>query len=472
MRSFFPSVVLLCVSAASPARGQSTDSVRLSLDDAVKRAVSSSDEARIAAAGVSLADAQVTTARSTGLPQIRINSNYNQIIESSRAKVVNAILTQPFTYGSSAVLSQTFFQGGRVVAGARAAGEVREAARFTEKEVKDRLAVNAQRFYLQSVLARQLVSIQEKTVALADARMHQIEQLEKGGRAARFDVLRSRVDRANLEPALLQARSNQELADIALRQLLSIPANQPLALTTALDTAQLHALVAQAAQADAATDAKMTERGLVRAAEATASARRQGVRVSFADYLPTITGSFTTGYTALPSSNGFPTLWGRTANSFCPAGSPATRVCQNNGWFPDRSFAVQLTWNIFDGLRTKGAVDQARAAANIADLQLTGARRQAETEHAAAAAEFSRARAAFDAQRQNAEEAQEAYTIAALRFDRGLSTLLEVTDSQNALLVAQVNAARASVDLFVAIAELARTTGREIPLAPTRPSAR
>ncbi|MFN8580050.1 MAG: TolC family protein [Gemmatimonadaceae bacterium] len=305
--------------------------------------------------------------------------------------------------------------------------------------------------------------------------MKQIEQLEKAGRAARFDVLRSRVDRANLEPALLQARNNQELADIALRQLLSIPTSQPIAFVASLDTAQLHSLVAQADQQNtAAANAgmKFADRALVRSAQANATARHQGVRVSFADYLPTISTTFTTGYTALPASNGFPTLWGKTSNTFCPVGSPSTRVCQNNGWFADRSFAVQFSWNLFDGLRTKGAVDQARAQAQVADLQLAQARRQAETEYAAADAEFTRARAAFDAQRQNADEAQEAYNIAALRFDRGLSTLLEVTDSQNALLTAQVNAARASVDLFVAIADLARTSGRDIPLAPTRPQSR
>lgn len=444
------------------------DTLHLTLDDAVRRAVTGSDEARIAAAQVQLADAQITAARSIGLPQLRVSSGYNQIIESSRARVVNAILTQPYTYSSSAVLSQVLFQGGRFFAGSRAAGETREAAQFSQRDVRDRLSVTAQRLYLQAVLARQLVEIQEHAVTLADGRVKQIEQLEKAGRAARFDVLRSRVDRANLEPALLQARSNKELADIALRQLLSLPREQTLDLTVSLDTAQLHASIA-----NMPTDSGLAlARPSVRAAESNAEARRQAVKVSLADYLPTITTSLTSGYTALPASAGFPTRLGQTGAQFCAPDAPANRVCQNNGWFPDRSFNVQFTWNLFDGLRTKGNVEQARSQARLADLQANQARRQAETESAAAGAEFTRARAAFEAQRENATEAEEAYSIATLRFDRGLSTLLEVTDAQNALLTAQVNAARASVDLFVAVAELARANGREIPLAPTRPNTR
>ncbi|MEP7344455.1 MAG: TolC family protein [Gemmatimonadaceae bacterium] len=468
MPTFLARVSFLSVIFVSSAGAQSKDTLRLSLDDAVNRAVKSSDDARIAAAQVSLADAQITTARATGLPQLRVNSNYNQVIKNARAEIVGSIFGQPFNYTSSAQLSQALFQGGRVVAGSRVASQLRGAARFNERETRDQLSVGAQRSYLQALLARQLVEIQERTAKVAENRVAQIEQLEKAGRVARFDVLRSRVERANLEPALLQARNNRELAELALRQLLNIPADQPLHLTAELDTSQLR----DVAQRVIADTGHSELRPAVRAAQLTAEARHQGIRVARADYLPTITTSFTLGYTALPTSNGFPTIWGQSSNANCPAGSPATRICQNNGWYPDRSFGVQMSWNIFDGLRTKGNVEQAQAQARIADLQFNDTRRQAETDRAAARAEFVRAQAAFDAQRQNAAEAQEAYTIAALRFDRGLSTLLEVTDAQNALFTAQVNAARASVDYFVAMAELARNSGREIPLAPTRPSAR
>jgi outer membrane protein TolC len=398
---------------------------------------------------------------------LRLASNYNQVIKNARAEIVNQIFGQPFTYSANAQLSQTVFQGGRIVAGARAASQLRGAARFAERETRDLLFVLAQRSYLAALFARQLVEIQERTAKVAENRVAQIEQLEKAGRVARFDVLRARVERANLEPALLQARNSRDLAEIALRQQLAIPAAQPLILTVELDTARLRD-VAQRVDSDSSREAVHPA---VRAAQLTADARHQGIRVAMADYLPTVTTTFASGYTALPKSNGFPTIWGQSSRCGT-TGTGAPIFCQNNGWYPDRSFGVQLSWNIFDGLRTKGNVAQAQAQARIADLQLDDTQRRAETMRAEARAEYVRAQAAFDTQRQNVAEAQEAYSIASLRFDRGLSTLLEVTDAQNALFTAQVNAARAGVDYFLAVAELARSSGRDIPLAPTRPLAR
>jgi outer membrane protein TolC len=72
-------------------------------------------------------------------------------------------------------------------------------------------------------------------------------------------------------------------------------------------------------------------------------------------------------------------------------------------------------------------------------------------------------------------EAEEAFELASLRFARGIGTQLEVSDAQLALLNARSIEARATFDLFLAVAELARVRSEPIPLpdgsvAPLRPS--
>ncbi|MDZ7631913.1 MAG: TolC family protein [Gemmatimonadaceae bacterium] len=91
-------------------------------------------------------------------------------------------------------------------------------------------------------------------------------------------------------------------------------------------------------------------------------------------------------------------------------------------------------------------------------------REQVALEAAAARAEFARARTLFDARRETVAEATEAYDLAVLRNTRGVGTTLDVSDAQFNLVSAQVNAARAVYDVFLAAAELARATGRPIPL--------
>ena len=128
---------------------------------------------------------------------------------------------------------------------------------------------------------------------------------------------------------------------------------------------------------------------------------------------------------------------------------------------------IQFSWPVFDGLRAKSALELARAQTRIADLELRREQEQVAVEVARARAELRRARAVFDARRENASEAQEAFRLASLRFSRGLSTQLEVSDAQVALLTAEGGEARATYDLYLATAELARALGRPIPMPVT-----
>jgi outer membrane protein TolC len=133
---------------------------------------------------------------------------------------------------------------------------------------------------------------------------------------------------------------------------------------------------------------------------------------------------------------------------------------------------LQVQWFLFDGLRAKGSVDLASANERIARTQLDLQRETVAAELERANAEFVRAEATFEAQGQNAAEADETYRIAELRFERGLGTQIEVTDAQLALTIARVNAARANIDYYLAAAELARARGNPVPLPPTRSASR
>jgi outer membrane protein TolC len=446
--------------------GVPSDTLRLTIEEAVARAVRQSDETRLAAAQLDVTDAQITTARAAGLPQLRLNGSYTQVIENARANIVGSVFAQAFTYNTNANLSQTIFQGGRIFAGTRAAADARQAARFDQSEVRARVSVDIQRAYFLALLSDRLYDIQVRNLALATERLAQVQRLETGGRAARYDVLRARVERTNLEPALIQARSDRDLTLLEVKRILNLKVEQPLVLASALDSDALQAFVATVAN-DSTPDPL---RASVRSAESVVEARGEGIRVARADLLPTVSAFIQSGYLALPSNNGLPTIWGQASNSLCPAGSPSTRICQNNGWFPDRNFGVQISWPLFDGLRAKGNIDLAQAQRRVAELQLSQEREQVQVERAQARAEFARARSAYDAQRDNAREAEEAYRLAALRFERGLDTQLEASSVQLQLLVAQTNEARSIFDLYIAAAELARARGLPIPLPPTRPA--
>lgn len=444
----------------SRAERTATDTLTLSFSVAVTRALQDGEEVRSARASVDVANAQIGIARSTGLPQLRLNSGYNQQVENARAAIVGAVFAQAFTYTANAQLQQPLFLGGRVMAGAKAANAARGAARASTAEVRGQVVVDVERAYLNALFTRRLIEIQRRNLQLADERVAQTKQLESAGRASRYDVLRLKVERANLEPAVVQAENDYTIAVLNLRRLVNIPAEQPLVLASELDTLSLQRLLARVD-----TSASVGEiRAAVRSAELTQSAREAGVRIARADLLPSITATLTSGYLALPAGNGLPTRGGITSNELCPTGSAPTRLCQNNGWFTDRSFGFQVSWPIFDGLRAKANIENAHALVDQSKIQLAQVREQVAVEAAAARAEFARSRTLFDARRETVAEATEAYDLAVLRNTRGVGTTLDVSDAQLNLIRAQVNAARAVYDVFLAAAELARATGRPIPL--------
>lgn len=452
------------------ALAQERDSVRLTIADAVQRVLRASDESRIADAAVEIADAQVTAARATGLPQLRLNSNYQQVLLNARADIVGAVFGQNYTYTTNLNVQQSLFQGGRILAASQAASRVEQAALLTREETRAQLAVDVQRVYLNVVFTQRILEIQRTNLRLADERLALSEQLERAGRASRYEVLRARVERANLDPLVRQAESDRAIADLDLRRLLDLPVGQPIALTTVLDPEAVRALAAAAV----ANAAPAGQRPAVLAADLTTRAREASIRVARADLLPTFNLSANVGYLALPSRNGFPTVMGARSNAFCPPGTDSTRTCQNNGWFGDRNFGFQFSWPLFDGLRAKGQIDLAQAQAKAAAYQARQVREQAEIDVERARAELERARAVAAARETTVREAEEAFELATLRFQRGVGTQLEVSDAQLALLTARSTDARALFDLYLAVAELARTRAEPIPLpdggtVPLRP---
>jgi outer membrane protein TolC len=426
---------LVLVPAALAA--QTGDTLRLSLEDAVGRVLRSSDEARLANAQVEVANAQVTVARAVGLPQLRLNGSYQQVLKNARADIVGSLFRQNYVYNTNLNLQQALFQGGRIVAASQAASRVEEAAERTREETRAQLAVDIQRVYLNAVFAARIADIQATNLTIADDRLAQVEQLERAGRSSRYEVLRARVERANLEPVLRQAESDRALAELELRRLLNLPTTQPLSLVTELDAAKVRALATSTATGPAGVRAELTAR-----------ARRAGIRVARADLLPTLNAGFTTGYLALPESPAFPTRFDG----------------MDNGWFPDRNFNVTLSWPLFDGLRAKGQIDLAQAQSRVADLQAQQAKEAASIDVQRAQAELARALAVASARETTVREAEEAFELASLRLARGVGTQLEVSDAQFALLTARSTDARAVFDLYLAVAELARVRAEPIPL--------
>ena len=126
----------------------------------------------------------------------------------------------------------------------------------------------------------------------------------------------------------------------------------------------------------------------------------------------------------------------------------------------------QLSWNIFDGMLTRGKVVQARALYEKSKTDVVDAGRQIELEVRTAYSQFIEAREVLESQQKVQEEAEEALREAEARAAAGTGTQLDVLDAQTSLTQARTTEIQALHDYDAARARLERAIGADLAPAP------
>ena len=473
-RVLLAGLLMLATAGNASAQTQRTDTIALSLQEALQRAFSQSEEIRLAQNQVELADADVKAVRAGALPQINANLGYTKTFESqfgsggfeipdslqfepdSTASIAdrlryieqNADLAglgglgalfgnlpfgQENAYTANVGFSQLLFSGGRTGAALRAARAFREAARFQLQEQQADVELSVRTAYYRAVFSQELERISEAAVAQAEAFLTQERLRESSGAASELDVLRAEVSLANLRPQLVASRNSAELATLDLKRLINVPAAQPLALTTGLEVPSAEAL---AAISDSLVD--LSNRAAVEAAERQVRMREMGVRIAKGAFLPDITFSTTYGRLGYP------------VDPFTFTGLT---------WRTDWVASVGVRIPIFDGLRRNAELDRAQTNLSNSRLQLSQLRENVQIQYQQAIGERRRAQETIAARQQTVSQAQRVYDLMVLRYDRGLATQLDVSDARLALLQARTNLAQSLSDFYVAEATVTRALG-------------
>jgi outer membrane protein TolC len=331
-----------------------------------------------------------------------------------------------YTLGLSG--TQTVFDGGRIFGQMRAAEAGQESARLGLTAAEAQLILDVVQAYYDAALSDRLVEIAEVTLAQTDTTLSQTRLRREVGTAPEFDLLRASVARDNQRPVVIQARTSREISYLRLRQLLNLPSDEPLALTTTLADTSFAGVPILASIASAAPDTAAAHRAPVRQAEQAIRAQEALDRVSRSQRLPSV--SLTSQYSRLAyPSRGLP------------------------GWdefVTDWRLSLGVQLPIFTGGRIKGDRIQAKAALEEAKLLHQRAAEAAQLDGRNSLAQLEAAAANWEASQGTATQANRAYQIADIRFREGVSTQTELLDARIALQQAEVNRAQAARDLQLA----------------------
>jgi outer membrane protein TolC len=446
----------------------------LSLEEALRLAEGTSEQVTIAQAAVQRAEGSVIQARSGYLPQLNSSFSYSRALKSQfqglsaggpdttstptcdpfspdpflsleqRVDSIEHRLTlscpagggggglggvdfselgfgSPNTYNMGLSFSQAIYSGGRLPAQSRAARSGRTTAEIGLTQARAQVRLDVTQAYYDAELAERLLAIAEATLAQAEATLTQAQQQQNAGAGAEFDVLRASVARDNQRPNVIQARSNRDLALLRLKQLLNLPLDSPLRLTTTLSETSAPDTVP--------LDTAGIVRAPVRQAAEAVTAQEAQLQISKSQMLPSL--SLTSQYGRVGYSSTFlPPGW----NDF------------RSNW----SVGLAVQFPIFTGGRLHGQNVAAEADLLQSRAQLEQTRELAELDTRNALNQLESSRAALQASSGTVEQAERAYQIAELRYREGISTQLELSDSRLLLQQARVNRAQAARNFEVA----------------------
>jgi outer membrane protein TolC len=478
---------------------------RLSLEDALKAAEGQSQAVQVARAGLTRAEGQRYQARSQYMPQVSAVAIYQRTLNSQFQGVsfgapadtsstprpqavcapsipagatqaqVQATLAQastcqaagggfnfqsvgfgaPNQYTAGLNFSQNVYTGGRISGQYQAARAGSNSAVIEVAAQKAQLALDVTQAYYDAALADKLVSIQESALAQTEEILRQTRVAKQVGNQAEFDLLRAQVTRDNQVPVVLQARNSREVAYYRLKQLLNLPMDGAIALSTPLDdstatsTTVLAAVKAgssraispaSATLATMVVDTNVSDRAPVRELEENVRAQQGLLKAAKGEKLPYL--QITSGYQRLY----FPT----------------NLVLQLNNARINWTVGVTASMPIFDGGKIKGDEMIAQANLDQARAQLQQTREVAALDARVALSALQQAEATWQASAGTAGQAERAYNIDQIRYREGISTQTDLSQSRILLEQALANRAQAARDLAVARVKLALL--RDLPL--------
>lgn len=311
--------------------------------------------------------------------------------------------------------------------------------------------------------AQALVHVADENLKNTQERLKDAENRLAARVVTRFDVLRAQTDVANARQQRILARNQVKLATAALNRAIGLEVDAPLTLSDAdavavppgvapPNAANMPPAVIEPNEADGLgpefkplLKEALQLRPEIWQAEALTAAARRNIVVARRSALPGASLNF--GYLYAPNAGG--------------------STPQNLTW----QFTAALTLPLYDGGLARSRVKEARGMVALYQTQQRDTQDQVTQEAETAYLNLLQSRDRVEVANQAVSQAQEAFRLAQVRYKEGVSAragispLLELSDAQNALTLAQSNQVNALYDYNTSRALLDRSLGRyAVPL--------
>jgi outer membrane protein len=401
------------------------------LERAVRYAETNSPDARIAQHRIAAARAGLQQANAAFWPQVQLQSGYTR---SDNPMHVFGFALNQRSFSPSldfndvpdadnlnvrGLVTVPLYNGGRNVAGREAARANTEAARQQAEAVRNTLTFEVARAFHTILKTREFIRATEAAVRSFENNLAIAGNRLEAGTILRTELLDVEVRLAQAREDLVRARNAHALAERALRNLLGI------------EHGAFH--VADGAPEIAVPEhLNFTARPELEAAREQQRAAEAGVRRAKGGHLPRVHAFGSVDY--------------------------------DRGWKFDgdgKSYTVGVLaqWDLWDGRRTRGQVNEAQAHLEAAREEERRIRLAIDFEVEQAQLQLKDAAERLAVTERMVQQAEESVQLTRARFEQGLAIATQLIDAESALTAARVRRADAEADRRIAIAALRKGVG-------------
>lgn len=443
-------VLALCFGAF--AAGSASAQLRLTLDDAIRMALSENPTIKVADLDVERYDYVKKETRGNLLPSLSVSGDYTRAIEKSTMRG-GISFGADNTFTATASLSVPLFAPAvyRTLKLNRA-----QIASAVEAARSSRIALVAEvkKAFYNILLAEQSLATLEESRATIQRTVDDTKVKYEQGVASEYDYLTAQVELSNLLPTITQTKNSIRVAMLQLKMYLSIPEELSVELDGNLD--EMKDIVLAGGES-LSTD--VSQNSDLRALDIQAEMLRHQLKTTNAARIPTV------------AAFGSATVTGNDMVDFrkMMAGGEAgtgEAVADLNSskyfWTHPISVGVQISIPIFSGLKNSYKARQVKNQIEQLALQRDYAQRQTTVAVESAINDLLTARETMLAQAQTMAQADKAYYISDTRFRAGAGTILELNTAQLNRTQAHLNYSQAIYDYLSAQADYDRIVGREV----------
>ncbi len=430
-------IVLLAAPLALGAQ-QVTDTTLhpISLAEAIRLAGDRNVSNIIAGNSIRSANNSVRQARAAFIPNVSASAGQNKSY-GDRVGQSNQIVSfvPAWSYSTGLQINQfTLFDGGKMFADIKTANANVAAAEAGEVNTEFSVALQVKVAYNSILAAKELEGAAGAQLEAARVQLQTSIAKVNAGAANVSDSLRSVVQLGNAQLALLQAQNSYRTSSATLTRLVGTPY---------FVTAQLADTIERApTPIDSALVLELALNGPgIRQQQATVTATSAALRSAKTTYLPTVTAGFSLGGSGTNAVYGF-----------------------NNNPYPyTRTISLNLSYPLFNRFQRENNVaaqqiNLENAQATLKDQQL-GAQQNIIT----AIATMRNAEETMRVQQINVEASQEDLRVQQQRYNLGASVLLDVLNSESALVAARQQLIQARLNYRNARAQIESYIGKDLP---------